>query len=148
MADSPELVRLLDEAAIQRLIHRFSACLDARDWTGYGETFTEDGVFEILGERRVGRAAIADGPRGRLARYARTRHHNTNITIDVAADAATARSSLLAVHLPDLAQPAVHADAGADYHYRLVRTPEGWRFAHVRVEITWTAGLPLFAAPR
>jgi uncharacterized protein (TIGR02246 family) len=145
MEGSPEVARLLDEAAITRLIHRFSACLDAKDWTGYSQTFVPDGTFEIFGQQRVGRTAIADGPSKNLARYARTQHYNTNITVDVAGDEATARSSLLAIHVPDLSDPAAHADAGAAYHYRCVRTPDGWAFAHVRVEVTWTAGLSLFA---
>jgi uncharacterized protein (TIGR02246 family) len=145
MEEPPELAQLRDEAAITRLIHRFSACLDAKDWTGYAETFTPDGVFEIFGQQRVGRTAIADGPSQGLARYDRTHHYNTNITIDVNGDEATARSSLLAIHVPDLSDPTVHADAGAVYDYRCVRTPDGWAFAHVRVHVTWSAGLSLFA---
>lgn len=144
MHDSRDIARLLDEAAVTRLIHHASACLDARDWKGFRETFTEDGVFEILGQRRVGRTAIADGS-VKIARYARTQHYNTNIVVDVHGDEATARSSLLAIHVPDAAKPHEHADVGAVYHYRCVRSPEGWLFSHVRVEVTWTAGLPLFA---
>ncbi|MGP4112125.1 nuclear transport factor 2 family protein [Streptomyces sp. 4N509B] len=140
-----DVARLLDEAAVTRLVHRFSACLDGRDWTGYGQTFTEDGVFEILGQRRVGPTEIAAAPARNLARYARTQHHNTNVTVEVDGDEATATSSVLAVHVPDAADPGTHTDVGGVYHYRCRRTPEGWRFAHVRLEVTWTAGPPLFS---
>jgi hypothetical protein len=60
-------------------------------------------------------------------------------------DEATARSSLMAIHIPVLDDLSAHADIGAMYHYRCIRTPDGWLFSHVRVEIMWTGGLPLFA---
>ncbi|WBB62303.1 nuclear transport factor 2 family protein [Streptomyces sp. WMMC500] len=104
-----------------------------------------DGVGGIFGERRVGRAEIAASPRKNLSGYARTKHYNTNITIDLAGDEAAGTCSLIAVHLLDPAHPSAHADAGAVYHFRCVRTHTGWLFTHVRAEITWTAGVPLFA---
>jgi uncharacterized protein (TIGR02246 family) len=131
-----------DTAAIVALITRFSHGLDSRDWTAYADTFTEDAVFEIFGQRRVGRADIAAGPARDLVRFDRTQHFNTNHMVEVDGDAAVARCSLLAVHIPDATQPDQHADVGAVYHYDCVREADGWRFRHVRLEILWTAGIP------
>jgi SnoaL-like domain len=47
-----------------------------------------------------------------LGRFKLTQHYNTNITVSVTGDTATATCSLLAVHVPDLAQLEQHADVG------------------------------------
>jgi uncharacterized protein (TIGR02246 family) len=136
------LQRLLDEAEIRDLLLGFAHALDDNDWPAYAGTFTEDGVFEILGQRRVGRAEIAAGPERDLTRFDRTQHFSTNHVIAIDGDAATARSYLLAVHLPHANQPAVHTDIGGCYHCTCRRTDEGWRFTHVRLEVWWSAGTP------
>ena len=65
------------------------------------------------------------------------RHHISNPLIEVAGDDATARSYF-----------AVHANAGPDhsgtYDDRLVRTANGWRFAHRRVRVDWQTNHSLF----
>jgi uncharacterized protein (TIGR02246 family) len=141
-----ELERLVDEAAIGALLLRFADRLDAKDWEAYAATFADDGVFEIFGQQRVGREAIAAGPARDLTRFARTQHYSVNHVIAVSGDEADARASLLAVHIPDLSRPAEHADVGGVYHCTCLRTGEGWRFRHVRLEILWTAGTD-FTAP-
>lgn len=138
--DASELGRLLDTEAIRKLITTFGSCLDSRDWTGYAQTFTEDGVFEILGQRRVGRQEIAAGPARDFADYARTQHHTSDHVVTVDGDAATVRWEVLSVHVLDAAQPSVHADVGGIYTATCTRTADGWRFAHVRIEVRWTAG--------
>lgn len=131
-----------DHSMITNLIQRFGRCLDAKDWAGYSSTFVADGVFEIFGQRRVGRAAIADGAR-ELSRYQLTQHYITNVCIELDGDKAISHASVFAVHIPGRAEPSVHADVGGIYHHRCVRTAdEGWLFAHVEVEVTWTAGIP------
>jgi uncharacterized protein (TIGR02246 family) len=136
------LQRLLAEAEIRDLLLAFANGLDDKDWAAYASTFTEDGVFEILGQRRVGRAEIAAGPERDLTSFDRTQHFSTNHLIAVDGDAATARSYLLGVHLPRADQPDVHTDIGGCYHCTCLRTDEGWRFTHVRLEVWWSAGTP------
>src|SRR6266566_4262697 len=96
-----QLQRLLDEAEIRSLMLTFARGLDDRDWTAYAGTFAEDGVFEILGQRREGREAITAGPARDLPRYERTQHFSTNQEVHVHGDMATARSYFIAVHIPD-----------------------------------------------
>jgi uncharacterized protein (TIGR02246 family) len=136
------LQRLLDEAEIRDLLLAFAHGLDDKDWAAYAGTFTEDGVFEILGQRRVGRAEIAAGPQRDLTRFDRTQHFSTNHVIAIDGDTASARSYLLGVHIPDAHQPEVHTDIGGCYHCTCRRTDEGWRFSHVRIEVWWNAGTP------
>jgi hypothetical protein len=125
----------------------FVHSLDRRDWKGYANTFSEDGVFEIMGQRRTGRAAIAAGPARDLGVFARTQHFLTNHTIELANDTATATHYLFAVHILDAGRPDEHADIGGQYRCQCTRTAEGWRFEHVELEIWWTAGQQLAIQP-
>jgi uncharacterized protein (TIGR02246 family) len=132
---------LLDERAIRALLLEFVSAVDARDWDRYSRAFAPDGAFEILGQRRVGREAIAAGPARDLTRFARTQHFSTNHVVALDGDRATATAYVIAVHVPDAARPDEHADIGGCYHCKCVRTDEGWRFAEIRIEVLWTGGL-------
>jgi hypothetical protein len=129
-----------DRVDISELMITFVRSLDDQAWDAYAETFVEDGVFEILGQQRVGRSEIAAGPARDLSRYARTQHFSTNHQITLHGDSAEARHDLFAVHVPDSAHPERHADIGGVYRCNCVRTPSGWRFAKVQLEILWNAG--------
>jgi uncharacterized protein (TIGR02246 family) len=141
------LQRLLDEAEVRRLILTFSRALDEQDWESYANTFAQDGVFEILGQRRVGRAEIAAGPARDLTRYEHTQHYSTNHWIDVDGDRAAASHHLLAIHVPDAARPGQHADMGGRYVCECRRTEEGWRFSEVRLEVWWSGGIEFGIEP-
>jgi uncharacterized protein (TIGR02246 family) len=135
------VLRLRDEAEIRDLMLAFARGLDERDWEAYADTFAEDGEFEIMGHRRVGRAEIAAGPARDLVKFHRTQHYSTNHRIQIDGDRATASHYLLAVHIPDSARPSEHADIGGRYLCECRRTPAGWRFTEVRLEVWWTRGI-------
>jgi uncharacterized protein (TIGR02246 family) len=129
------------EAEIRELMLAFARALDERDWDAYANTFAEDGVFEIMGQRRVGHAEIAAGPARDLTQFDRTQHYSTNHRIEVDGDRATASHYLLAVHVPDAERPNEHADVGGRYLCQCRRTSEGWHFSEVKLEIWWTRGV-------
>lgn len=139
-AANANLKRLLDEAEIGRLLLGFAAALDAKDWASYAATFTEDGVFEIMGQKRRGREEIAAGPARDLARYHALQHYSTNHVINVEGDRATASHYVIGVHVPDAGAPERHADVGGRYHCECLRTADGWRLKHVRIEVLWSGG--------
>ena len=104
--------------------------------------WTEDAVFEIAGQVRRGRQAIADGPRGDLEKlYERTQHIMGNIYIDLEGDEARLVSYVIAVHLPVAADMAIHADVGGSYRAVARRTDDGWRFTECKLDILWTTGI-------
>jgi uncharacterized protein (TIGR02246 family) len=139
--DQAALQRLVDESDLRKLMLAMPRCLDMRDWDGYGNLFTEDAIFEIAGQVRVGRQAIADGPRGDLEKlYERTRHFMGNIYIDVDGDEAHIVSYVIAVHIPVAADMATHADVGGGYRAIARRTDEGWRFTECHVDMFWASG--------
>ena len=139
-ASPASLDQLADRAEITQLMLTFVDSLDRRDWDAYAKTFTEDGVFEIMGQRRTGHDEIAAGPARDLGVFARTQHFSTNHTVELATDSATATHYLFGVHIPDADRPDEHADIGGAYRCECTRTAEGWRFRRVELEIWWTAG--------
>jgi uncharacterized protein (TIGR02246 family) len=142
----PDLVRLMDEAAIKRLLLSVGAALDKKDWDTYANCYVEDGVFEILGQRRVGRDEIVDGPKRDLERFDRLQHLHFNHFIDVDGDRASVSHYMIAIHVPDAQDPQSHADIGGRYSGSCVRTDDGWKLSQLRLEIFWTAG-EAFAIP-
>lgn len=125
--------------AIRDLLARYTYNGDRGRIDQLAACFAENGVLEYPGQVAQGPAAIAAALRSGPANPALTfvRHHITNPLVEVSDDTATARSYF-----------AVHADNGPDhsgtYDDRLVRTDEGWRFAHRRVRIDWQAQASLF----
>jgi hypothetical protein len=129
----------LDRDAIRDLLARYTYNGDRGRVAELAACFAADGVLEYFGEDHVGPGAIATKLGSGDPNPARTfvRHHITNPLIEVAGDAATARSYF-----------AVTSNAGPDhsgtYDDRLVRTAEGWRFGRRRVRIDWQAETSLW----
>ena len=123
------------EADCERLIKRYVNLGDAQDWAAVAALYTQDAVFRRPsgGEPIVGRAAILAGF---LARPPRAqRHVIANVVVDVEdADHARAFSVIVLYQgdpAPDGELPAMSAGSPlvGTFTDRLVRTPEGWRFA-------------------
>ena len=126
-----EFTWLLDRTRILELTARYNRCFDDGDPDGFAAAFTEDGVMEVEGTFRVqGREALAE-----MVRH--TPHGVVHVTVDatVEVDGDTAVQD---VKLLVLSRPAPDAAPGSKskltntgrYHDKLVRTPDGWRFAH------------------
>ena len=128
-----------DRDAIRDLLARYTYNGDRGRLDAMTACFADDGVLEYLGKAPQGpaaiKAALSSGTRD--ARLTFIRHHITNPLIAVDGDGATARSYFT-----------VHSNFGPDhsgtYDDRLVRTADGWRFAHRRVRIDWQAEGSLF----
>ena len=135
---------LVDRALISDLLVEFARSLDEKDWDTHVALYLPDGVFmvgdvmRLEGHEQLIRTASPQA----LGQYAGTWHGSSNHAITIDGDTATTRSYLIGVHiLGD--DPAGHADGGGWYDCTLRRTPEGWRFATVRVNEVWRAGADL-----
>ena len=128
-----------DRDAIRDLLARYTYNGDRGRLGEMTACFADDGMLEYLGKAPQGPAAIAAALASgtRDARLTFVRHHITNPLIAVEGDGATARSYFT-----------VHSNFGPDhsgtYDDKLVRTADGWRFAHRRVRIDWQAEGSLF----
>lgn len=147
MPKDRDIDALFDRIDIGELLVAYCETLDTGQWDAYGELFTEDAVFSLHDQRRVGRDAIVAGPPRDLPKYDSVQHYSTNHLVTVEGDEARARHYVIGVHVPDSGEPSLHADAGGYYECRCVRTPAGWRFAEVQAEVLWTAGLKFELEP-
>jgi hypothetical protein len=144
-SDEVTLRWLVDRAQISDLLYSFAAALDSKDWNKYADNYADNGYIELPDPQS------SDGgtfilhkdkmlelvPRS-LGRYAATHHISTNHQISVDGDQAESRSYLQAVHVGP--KPADHWTAGGWYDCCYIRTPEGWRFARVKLTCVWLTG--------
>lgn len=123
------------EADCERLIKRYVNLNDAQDWPAVAVLYTDDAVFRRPsgGEPIEGREAILASF---LARPPRAQRHVIANVVVEAEDADHARAfSVIVLYQGDPAPegelPAMSAGSPlvGTFTDRLVRTPEGWRFA-------------------
>lgn len=130
-----------DRDAIRDLLARYTYNGDRGRVAELAACFAANGTIEYPGNRATGpaeiAAALSGGTGARNPALSFLRHHITNPLIEVDADRASARSYF-----------AVHTDVGPDhsgtYSDQLIRTAEGWRFAHRLVRIDWQSPESLF----
>ena len=127
---------LVDRARIRELTARYNRAFDDGDPETFAATFTEDGTMEVTGTFRVdGRDALAEMVRHTPYGVV---HVTVDATVAVDGDRAVQDVTMLVLSRP---HPEADPDAGPGarrsklsntgrYHDELVRTPEGWRFAH------------------
>ena len=119
----------MDQLDIAQTIHRYALAVDTEDWTLLDEAFTADAfadytdVAHITGDdcELHGREAIAAW----LQRHTGgrdTQHVMTNHVIDLDGDTATMRNYMI--------QP--NGSRGI-YTTEVVRTPDGWRIARLKL---------------
>ena len=120
------VAQFIERTAISDLLIDFARRLDTKDWSGYANNFTEDGVLELPWGRVVGRANIAAKVSSDLSRLARTQHYSTNHVIEIDGGVARSRSYVLSIHMRDSSDPASHTDIGSWHDCEYRKTPDGW----------------------
>lgn len=103
--------------------------------------YTDRAVFEFSNNPDIGDLeAAVDNAKKMGEHFARTHHVMTNPIVDINGDNATVRANLIATHVYRDDKPGAHFDAGMVYHFMAVRTAQGWRFSHVKLERIWSNG--------
>lgn len=144
--------RLEDIEAIRSTWVDYCARLDAADWDGLGDVFTEDAVLEMDGLDALGGSGRDGAYRGRAAIigdfYVRvaggaastdegmfsTGHLSTNLHVDLAGDQATT----LAYFFEIVANDRILIGT---YQHRFRREGDRWRFAFLRISVRYRAKL-------
>jgi uncharacterized protein (TIGR02246 family) len=137
----PELRWLADRTRIRELTARYNRSFDDGDTEGFADTFTEDGVMEVVGGFEVrGRQGLTE--MCRRTPYGVV-HVTADATVDIDGDRAVQDVTILVVNRPkpDAGPEERHSrlERTGRYHDELVRTAEGWRFA--RRTVTLDGGL-------
>lgn len=134
--------RLAARIECEELLNRYGFLIDGGKASRVAEIFTEDGIWESNSAVVRGAEAIDAWMLVREQQREReSRHIVTNVSIDVV-DESTAyghcyvfefRSDIAGSELRPEVEPAVIGDYRDDF----VRTADGWRIAHRRVEIAF-----------
>ena len=141
-ADVPTsaITQLIDEHAVQAVLHRYATALDTRDWEKLRTCFAPDVVasYESIGELH-GYEAVERLCRRVLEPLAATQHVVSNVEVSVDGDGATARCNLQSTHVRATPDGDNFVVAGV-YTDELVRTAEGWRIVRRSLRRVWTTG--------
>lgn len=133
-------LRMRIERDCTRLIHRFCVLVDAYRHEELAGLWAEDAVWETWRGPVRGRQAI----RAYLDAKQQgdtTIHIAQNIVIDVEDERNASGSAVFTYHGTKPNDPAsLTPRVVGRYFDRFVLTAEGWRFAHRRTEMTFTAG--------
>lgn len=134
-----------DELAIRALVSRYCDAVARRDLAAWGDTFAEDGVWEVLGRRAEGRAPAVS----LLEKLLETvtwviQVPDFGLVEEIDGDRAGGRWYIHEwLRFAD-GRPALNIGV---YQDRYRRTPEGWRFAHRRFSPLYMGPPDLSAEP-
>jgi hypothetical protein len=162
LSDNAVLCALLDRQEIQDVIARYALGQDRHQGADAGvledwrEVFTNDAVtdYSAAGAPVGSYLALFEWMRGngdvpgRMSGFSNWQHMLSLPLITIDGDRAQARTDYLATHRG-------RADKGAQFHYNasgafhdtLIRTPEGWRIRHRRLEVYFGDPLQVIASP-
>jgi ketosteroid isomerase-like protein len=119
-----------DRAAITALVMGYAERLDAGDLAGVGAYFSDATYRSVQGGEYRGAAAVREVLERLVILYdgvPRTKHVTTNLVIELAGDAATARSYFTV--LQGAPRAALQPIVAGRYHDRFTRAAGVWRFA-------------------
>ena len=134
---------LQDKQEITEVCYRYGINLDSRQWSKLRECFTEDAVADYLDMPRCeGYQAIEDTCRQALSRFTGSQHLIGNVLVTVDGDEADSVCYLQAQHVLKGTDGGDNFIIAGRYVDHLVRTPDGWRINHRRLEGIWTDGNP------
>jgi hypothetical protein len=134
-----------DRLAIIELIGRLVLLLDARDWNGLEQLFT-DSVYSdrtsLWGGEPVtlGVAEFVDGWRQPLENLDAVHHMVTCHVITLDGDQATCAANMQGTHVLVNGSGGPMWTVGGRHDYQLKRTPDGWRIAGLTFAMQWATG--------
>lgn len=137
------VIQMNDELSIQQTINRYSVAASQADWDRVLATFVPDAVWEVPAHkvRFEGPEAIRSG----LIRFSSNTDYivqvNSPAVITVDGDSATAESVIR--ECGKLTGQDAALEILGLYKDRLVRTPEGWKFAVRLFELRGMHSFPL-----
>lgn len=128
---------LLAERAVREGLARFARVLDAKHWDRLGDVFAADVTFDYGMGEQAGMPALEANMRRFLDVCGPTQHLIGSISIDVAADSASAisRSYVQARHQRAGDHGGAVFDSNGEYVDRWALRTEGWRI--VRRDALW-----------
>jgi hypothetical protein len=144
-ASEPTAATTGDRLAILELTGSLALLLDARDWSGLEQLFTDpiywDRTSLFGGEPETQTPAeLVGGLRYAMGGFDATHHLITCLVIGLDGDEATGSANMQGTHV--LANPSGDPlwTVGGRHDYRFKRTADGWRIAAVTFTFQWATG--------
>jgi hypothetical protein len=135
-----------DRIEITDLVYRLGVCLDEGRFDDLRQLVVEDATVRTPGGQATGRDGLVAQARRNHSTDQRFQHVTTNVLIDLDGDRAEVRANLV-VHItrpadapPDAPAPPPVCTIGEVYGFEVVRTADGWRFAHIETVPLWVLG--------
>jgi hypothetical protein len=140
--DDEVLARLLDERAIERVLHRYARSIDRADRDGIVSVFHPDAIDHHGGMDGTPQELAAYAIDSVHSRYLASAHYLTNITVDVVGDVAQSEAYFIGMHLrgEDSGEDPGHQVIdwmGGRYLDRFERRDGEWRIAERTVVQDW-----------
>jgi ketosteroid isomerase-like protein len=124
MTDEPDIS---DEEAVRRTITEYALLCDDGRFEEWGDLYTDDAVFTVMGQEHRGPAAIRAFIEKGQPPEKRSKHLCAPPLIDLAGDEARAHTDFIFV--ARTATGGYEVTSAGRYVDRLVRNPDRWRFA-------------------
>jgi 3-phenylpropionate/cinnamic acid dioxygenase small subunit len=144
------VAELTDRHEITNLVYRLGAVLDDRRFDEMRSLLVDEATVRTPGGTAEGREALIAQAHRNHQPDEPTQHVITNPLVELDGDRAKVRANLVvnfatpARRDESLPAPPRKYTLGETYHFEVVRTPEGWRFASVESRPVWIS--PLSAA--
>ncbi len=132
---------LLEEQAIRQLVARYADAVGRRDAKAWGETWTDDGVWELMGQRKEGREQVVKLWSAIMSGFEMVVQIPGSALIEVDGDRATGRWYMIEY----IAGPAMLNMGHYLDRYQKVRGE--WRFAHRRFDVLYSGPPDLSGKP-
>ncbi|MEJ5975826.1 nuclear transport factor 2 family protein [Novosphingobium sp. PS1R-30] len=137
MPSDAEFQRLADELAVRRVLDEYCLRLEVNDFEEWLDLFTPDTVYEVYRRELKGRDAVRD----MLSKAPHGVHLGGPMRITLNGDSAETIQNYLFIAAEDAAW-------NMGWYFRtVVRTADGWKIAHTRVQMQkiGSGTPPLFA---
>ena len=139
--DDQLLRKLLDEAELRDLTHRYAFGLDTRDWDLWRSVFTDTVVFDMSDydpeppPRRLPVEVHVGYLRRLFSGFDATQHFIATHRYVIDADRATVTAHMRAEHWVSTREGSDRYTMYGTYIDDCVRTPEGWRITAVKLAL-------------
>jgi hypothetical protein len=129
-----------DRAEVFDVLNRYADAADRRDWSLYDQVFTPDATADYGVSKLAGREAIVALIRNSLGGCGPTQHLLGNHTVQVDGDEAHASCKVRAFSRGAGDRSADTYELLGTYYHDLVRTADGWRTQHLRMDVAVELG--------
>lgn len=136
-----DIEHLLLEHQLNEVLARYARACDQRDWAALDEVFVQEATADYGGSLHLqGRGPIVAMIRAHLGGCGPSQHLLGNLLVEARDGAVASHVYVRAAHRGTGNLHSMTYECLAEYQDRWVSTPNGWRIAHRRMDISHELG--------